>query len=36
MATALQTVVTGKAEPQKALDEAVKQIQSNIEANHSN
>ncbi len=35
MADALQTVVTGKAEPKSALDSAVKQIQQNIEANHS-
>ncbi|PLR97663.1 sugar ABC transporter substrate-binding protein [Bacillus sp. T33-2] len=35
MADALQTVVTGKAEPKAALDSAVKQIGQNIEANHS-
>jgi arabinogalactan oligomer/maltooligosaccharide transport system substrate-binding protein len=35
MADSLQTVVTGKAEPKAALDAAVKQIQQNIEANHS-
>jgi arabinogalactan oligomer/maltooligosaccharide transport system substrate-binding protein len=35
MASALQTVVTGKAEPQAALDSAVKQIEQNIKQNHS-
>lgn len=35
MADALQTVVTGKSEPKKALDSAVEQINANIEANHS-
>jgi arabinogalactan oligomer/maltooligosaccharide transport system substrate-binding protein len=35
MADALQTVVTGKAEPKAALDSAVEQIKQNIEANHS-
>jgi arabinogalactan oligomer/maltooligosaccharide transport system substrate-binding protein len=34
MASALQTLATGKAEPQAALDEAVKSIQTNIETNH--
>ncbi len=34
MANALQTVVTGKAEPKTALDSAVNQIKQNIEANH--
>ncbi|MET1013034.1 MAG: extracellular solute-binding protein [Paenisporosarcina sp.] len=34
MASALQTLATGKAEPQAALDEAVKAIQTNIETNH--
>jgi arabinogalactan oligomer / maltooligosaccharide transport system substrate-binding protein len=36
MADSLQTVVTGKQEPKAALDAAVKQIQENIDANHSN
>ncbi|MBM6617113.1 extracellular solute-binding protein [Bacillus suaedaesalsae] len=36
MATALQTVANQKAEPKAALDEAVKTINTNIEANHSN
>ncbi|MCM3573209.1 extracellular solute-binding protein [Mesobacillus subterraneus] len=35
MASALQTVVTGKAEPQAALDSAVKQIEQNIQQNHA-
>ncbi|MEW8986035.1 MAG: extracellular solute-binding protein [Bacillus sp. (in: firmicutes)] len=35
MASALQTVVTGKAEPKAALDSAVKQIEQNIEQNHA-
>jgi arabinogalactan oligomer / maltooligosaccharide transport system substrate-binding protein len=35
MADALQTVVTGKAKPQAAMDSAVDQIKQNIEANHS-
>lgn len=35
MASALQTVVTGKAEPKAALDGAVKQIEQNIKQNHS-
>ncbi|WP_191562353.1 extracellular solute-binding protein [Metabacillus idriensis] len=35
MADALQTVVTGKQEPKAAVDGAVKQIEQNIEANHS-
>lgn len=34
MASALQTLATGKAEAQPALDEAVKSIQTNIETNH--
>jgi arabinogalactan oligomer/maltooligosaccharide transport system substrate-binding protein len=34
MASALQTLATGKAEAQDALDEAVKSIQTNIETNH--
>ena len=34
MASALQTLATGKAEAKPALDEAVKAIQANIEANH--
>lgn len=34
MASALQTVATGKSEPQAALDEAVKSIKTNIETNH--
>jgi arabinogalactan oligomer / maltooligosaccharide transport system substrate-binding protein len=34
MADALQTVVTGKAEPKAAMDAAVDQIKQNIEANH--
>jgi arabinogalactan oligomer / maltooligosaccharide transport system substrate-binding protein len=34
MATALQLVANQKAEPKKALDEAVKTIQTNIETNH--
>lgn len=34
MASALQTLATGKAQPQDALDEAVKSIKSNIETNH--
>lgn len=34
MATALQTLATGKAQPQEALDEAVKSIKTNIETNH--
>ncbi|KON92405.1 cyclodextrin-binding protein [Rossellomorea marisflavi] len=36
MAKSLQTVVTGKQEPKAALDAAVKQIEDNIKANHSN
>ncbi len=36
MADALQTVVTGKSEPKKALESAVKSIKQNIETNHSN
>lgn len=36
MATALQTVANQKAEPKAALDEAVKTINTNIEANHGN
>ncbi|YAR63210.1 hypothetical protein ACUIAK_08990 [Bacillus cytotoxicus] len=32
---ALQLIVTNKQEPKIALDEAVKQIKGNIEANHS-
>lgn len=36
MANNLQTIVTGKAEPKKALDAAVKQISQSIEASHSN
>ncbi|PFA66433.1 cyclodextrin-binding protein [Bacillus sp. AFS015802] len=36
MADSLQTVVTGKQEPKAALDAAVKQIEQNIDANHSN
>ncbi|KAA0546478.1 extracellular solute-binding protein [Bacillus sp. BGMRC 2118] len=36
MATALQTVANQKAEPKAALEEAVKTINTNIEANHSN
>ncbi len=32
MAKSLQTIVTGKAEPKKALDTAVKQIKTNIES----
>ncbi|MHC0036736.1 extracellular solute-binding protein [Pseudoneobacillus sp. C159] len=35
MADALQTVVTGKAQPKAAMDAAVEQIKQNIEANHS-
>lgn len=35
MASALQTVVTGKAQPKEALDGAVKQIEQNIKQNHS-
>ena len=35
MATALQTLATNKAEPQEAMDEAAKTIQTNIETNHS-
>ena len=35
MKNAVQTVVTGKAEAKKALDNAVKQINQNIETNHS-
>jgi len=34
MASALQTLATGKAQPQDALDEAVKSIKTNIETNH--
>jgi len=34
MASALQTLATGKAEAKDALDEAVKSIQTNIETNH--
>ncbi|RFU69321.1 extracellular solute-binding protein [Bacillus sp. V59.32b] len=34
MATALQTIATGKAKPKKAMDEAVKAIKTNIETNH--
>lgn len=34
MKNAVQTVVTNKADSKKALDEAVKQIKQNIEANH--
>ncbi|WP_044748748.1 extracellular solute-binding protein [Bacillus alveayuensis] len=34
MATALQLVANQKAEPKKALDEAVKTIKTNIETNH--
>lgn len=34
MASALQTVATGKADPKAALDEAVKSIKTNIETNH--
>ncbi|PUB12276.1 extracellular solute-binding protein [Paenisporosarcina sp. OV554] len=34
MASALQTLATGKAEPKAALDEAVKSIQANIETSH--
>ncbi|NNU89575.1 extracellular solute-binding protein [Anoxybacillus sp. CHMUD] len=34
MATALQLVANQKAEPKQALDEAVKTIKTNIEANH--
>jgi arabinogalactan oligomer/maltooligosaccharide transport system substrate-binding protein len=34
MASALQTLATGKAQPQAALDEAVKSIKTNIETNH--
>ena len=33
--SALQTIVTGKAEPKKALDQAVETIQRQIKANHS-
>lgn len=36
MAKSLQTVVTGKQEPKAAMDAAVKQIEDNIKANHSN
>ncbi|WP_370295973.1 extracellular solute-binding protein [Rossellomorea marisflavi] len=36
MAKSLQTVVTGKQEPKAAVDAAVKQIEDNIKANHSN
>lgn len=36
MANALQTVVTGKAEPKAALESAVEQINQNIQANHPN
>jgi arabinogalactan oligomer / maltooligosaccharide transport system substrate-binding protein len=36
MATALQLVANQKEEPKKALDEAVKTIQTNIETNHGN
>jgi arabinogalactan oligomer / maltooligosaccharide transport system substrate-binding protein len=36
MATALQLVANQKAEPKKALDEAVKTIQTNIQTNHGN
>lgn len=35
MASALQTVVTGKSEPKEALDIAVKQIEQSIEEKHS-
>lgn len=31
---ALQTIATGKSEPQEALDQAVKSIKGQIEANH--
>ncbi len=34
MASALQTIATGKAEPKAALDDAVKTIKTNIETNH--
>ncbi|CAH0344154.1 extracellular solute-binding protein [Bacillus sp. CECT 9360] len=34
MATALQTIATGKAKPKKAMDDAVKAIKTNIETNH--
>jgi len=34
MASALQTLATGKAQPKDALDEAVKSIKTNIETNH--
>lgn len=34
MATALQLVANQKAEPKKALDDAVKTIKTNIETNH--
>ncbi|WP_226669738.1 extracellular solute-binding protein [Metabacillus litoralis] len=34
MANNLQTIVTGKSEPKKALDTAVEQISKNIEASH--
>ncbi|MEI4768156.1 extracellular solute-binding protein [Psychrobacillus sp. FJAT-51614] len=33
-ASALQTIATGKAQPQAAMDEAVKSIKTNIETNH--
>ncbi|MFX3624920.1 MAG: extracellular solute-binding protein [Ectobacillus sp.] len=33
-ASALQNIVTGKADSKKALDEAVKQIETNIKTNH--
>ena len=35
-ASALQTIATGKAEPQAAMDDAVKTIKTNIETNHPN
>ncbi|MCM3706919.1 MULTISPECIES: extracellular solute-binding protein [Cytobacillus] len=34
MASALQTIATGKAEPKAALDDAVNTIKTNIETNH--
>lgn len=35
MQSAVQTVITGKADSKKALDEARKTIEENIKANHS-